>query len=100
MDWNKKIGVIILSVLILASCSSRKNYGYVYLASGDVFSDSTIYDGTTIDEYMAFSDSINEYLNSVILDDINKDDSDYSQESLRELMDSRELVDFVSADTL
>ncbi|PWH85173.1 OmpA family protein [Brumimicrobium oceani] len=100
MDWSKKIGITILSVLILASCSSRKNYGSVYFARGDVFSDSSIYDGTTVGDYMAFSDSINEYVGSVILDDINKGDTDYAQESLGALMDSIVAVDFVSADTL
>ncbi|RYM35702.1 OmpA family protein [Brumimicrobium glaciale] len=102
MDWSKKIGLLILAVLVLAACSSRKNYGSVYFARGDVFNDAELDYDLTVSDYIDYADSINndiKSLNHYENDVINSVDTTVSGEEISSL-DTLRLEEKVLKDTL
>lgn len=65
MDWSKKIGVSILIVLFLASCSNRRNYGSVYFSGGDAMNNESLKKELSVEDYMNSSDSADYFVESV-----------------------------------
>lgn len=85
MDWSKTIGISILLVFVLSSCTNRKNYGSVYYSRGDVYGDSTLIEGFSTDDYMSHVGSVDEYIESVDLY------GSYDSDSLKAILNEEEL---------
>ncbi len=85
MDWSKTIGISILLVFVLSSCTNRKNYGSVYYSRGDVYGDSTLIEGFSTDDYMSHVGTVDEYVESVDLY------GSYDSDSLKAILNEEEL---------
>ncbi|WP_107038449.1 OmpA family protein [Brumimicrobium mesophilum] len=61
MDWSKKIGIIFIATLILASCSNKGSYGSLYFSGSEALSDTSSNKELTVDDYLSLS-NVDDYL--------------------------------------